>query len=110
MFLDSLFDDPTSSLLEVGDPNNSNDATAAAGAAGAGAGRGGGSRDPGDPANPTVLSDVFARVGGSDFGDAAAHTMVRLHTGNVVGDNLWLWRADHTALRPGEVSKHATST
>ncbi|EJK75402.1 hypothetical protein THAOC_02875 [Thalassiosira oceanica] len=28
--------------------------------------------------------------------------MVRIHSGNVYGDNLWLWRADHVALAEGE--------
>lgn len=28
--------------------------------------------------------------------------MVRVHSGNVYGDNLWLWRADHVALADGE--------
>eukprot|EP00525_Craspedostauros_australis_P012726 CAMPEP_0198124274 /NCGR_PEP_ID=MMETSP1442-20131203/39572_1 /TAXON_ID= /ORGANISM="Craspedostauros australis, Strain CCMP3328" /LENGTH=185 /DNA_ID=CAMNT_0043783651 /DNA_START=1 /DNA_END=555 /DNA_ORIENTATION=+ len=27
---------------------------------------------------------------------------MRLHSGNVVGDNIWLWRADHSALAAGE--------
>jgi hypothetical protein len=59
--------------------------------------------DPGDPTNPGVLSDVFARVGGSSLDrTVATNVMVRIHSGNVVGDNLWLWRADHTKLHPGE--------
>mmetsp|Transcript_63589 Transcript_63589/g.127737 ORF Transcript_63589/g.127737 Transcript_63589/m.127737 type:complete len:400 (+) Transcript_63589:357-1556(+) len=54
---------------------------------------------PGDPNNPVVLSDVFARVGGPDGpnGVAQAESMVVVKCGHVVGDNLWLWRADHTA-------------
>jgi hypothetical protein len=28
--------------------------------------------------------------------------MIRIHSDNVVGDNLWLWRADHVKLCPGE--------
>ena len=91
-FLNSFFDDPTSSLLEWGSSSNDDDADAAA-------------PDLGDPSNPGVLSDVFARVGGSDIGDAAVHTLVRLRSGHVIGDNLWLWRADHTALRPGEAPR-----
>lgn len=52
-----------------------------------------------DISNPVVLSDVFARVGGPDGADgvAAANTMVAIYNGNVIGDNFWLWRADHTA-------------
>jgi hypothetical protein len=28
--------------------------------------------------------------------------MICIHSGNVVGDNLWLWRADHVKLCPDE--------
>lgn len=52
----------------------------------------------GSAANPGVISDVFARVGGPD-GDAAnpvaVTTMVQIQSGYVVFDNTWLWRADH---------------
>jgi len=57
--------------------------------------------DPGDARNPGVLSDVYARVGGVHR-DASTDVMIRLHSGNVYGDNLWLWRADHVQLRPKE--------
>lgn len=50
----------------------------------------------GDPSKPVVLSDVFARVGGPDEHPVQAATMVVVNAGNVLGDNLWLWRADHT--------------
>lgn len=52
---------------------------------------------PGDSSNPVVLSDVFARVGGPDNEPVQAKVMIVVNAGNVVGDNLWLWRADHTA-------------
>jgi hypothetical protein len=29
--------------------------------------------------------------------------MVRIHSGHVLGDNLWLWRADHVSLGPHEL-------
>lgn len=61
-----------------------------------------GSNDPGDVTNPGVLSDVFARVGGL-MRDVSTDVMIRLHSGNIYGDNLWLWRADHTQLQPNEV-------
>lgn len=61
------------------------------------------SNDPGDETNPGVLSDVFARVGGL-MRDVSTDVMIRLHSGNIYGDNLWLWRADHTQLQPNEVS------
>jgi hypothetical protein len=60
------------------------------------------SNDPGDENNPGVLSDVFARVGGL-MRDVSTDVMIRLHSGNIYGDNLWLWRADHTQLQPNEV-------
>ena len=44
------------------------------------------------------MQDVFARVGGPDGTPAnpvAAETMVHVHNGHVIGDNMWLWRADH---------------
>jgi hypothetical protein len=58
--------------------------------------------DKGDPNNPGALFDIFCRVGGG--GPAAQRkwisidTMVRIHSGHVIGDNLWLWRADHASL------------
>ena len=68
-----------------------------------------GEEDSGDPSQPGVMTDVFARVGGSSL-DRAVSTdvMVRIHSGNVVGDNLWLWRADHVELRPGEEPNYPT--
>lgn len=53
----------------------------------------------GDASNPGFLYDCFARVGGPY--DPATHPvgaeqMVVINNGNVIGDNLWLWRADHT--------------
>jgi len=33
-------------------------------------------------------------------------TMMRLHSGHVVGDNLWIWRADHATLGPGEKANY----
>eukprot|EP00804_Cyclotella_cryptica_P003767 CCRYP_008936-RD/>CCRYP_008936-RD protein AED:0.04 eAED:0.04 QI:74/1/1/1/1/0.83/6/1739/637 len=59
--------------------------------------------DGGDEDNPGLLSDVFARVGGSSLDrSVSTDVMVVLHSENVIGDNVWLWRADHVALRPGE--------
>ena len=45
-------------------------------------------------ADPTVLSDVFARIGGAAVGKATVS--VQANSNNVIGDDLWLWRADHT--------------
>ena len=43
--------------------------------------------------NPTLLSDVFVRVGGAGVG--RARQSVVINSNNLVGDHLWLWRADH---------------
>ena len=45
--------------------------------------------------NPCFLYDVFIRVGGATVGTAAA--CLAIHSSDVVGDNLWIWRADHGA-------------
>lgn len=59
-----------------------------------------GVEDAGDAHNPVLLADIFTRVGGSNLVREGVETdaMVRIHSGNVVGDNLWLWRADHVKL------------
>ncbi|GLY96425.1 RICIN domain-containing protein [Actinoplanes sp. NBRC 103695] len=44
-------------------------------------------------ANPTVLSDVFVRVGGSVAGKASIS--MQINSNNVIGDHAWIWRADH---------------
>ena len=43
--------------------------------------------------DPTILSDVFARIGGATVGQASETLLV--NSNNVIGDDLWLWRADH---------------
>lgn len=45
--------------------------------------------------NPIFLYDIVARVGGATVGTASA--CVVINSSHVVGDNLWLWRADHGA-------------
>eukprot|EP01038_Epipyxis_sp_PR26KG_P005907 gene5907-8150_t len=50
-----------------------------------------------------VLTDIFARVGGSDLDrSVGVQTMITIHSDYVIGDNLWLWRADHAVLEPNE--------
>ncbi len=44
-------------------------------------------------ANPTLLSDVFFRIGGAGAGQATQTLVV--NSSNVILDDLWLWRADH---------------
>ncbi|AVT31819.1 MULTISPECIES: discoidin domain-containing protein [unclassified Plantactinospora] len=43
--------------------------------------------------NPTSLHDVFFRIGGAVPGKAT--TSLRINSHNVIGDHMWLWRADH---------------
>ncbi|MBE1489072.1 discoidin domain-containing protein [Plantactinospora soyae] len=43
--------------------------------------------------NPTSLHDVFFRIGGAVAGKAT--TSLRINSHNVIGDHMWLWRADH---------------
>lgn len=43
------------------------------------------------------MSDVFARNGGPSTDlTTSVETFVHVQSNNVIGDNLWLWRADHT--------------
>jgi hypothetical protein len=43
--------------------------------------------------NPTSLHDVFFRIGGAAVGKAATSLVV--NSSNVIGDHMWIWRADH---------------
>ncbi|MFC9842561.1 RICIN domain-containing protein [Streptomyces sp. NPDC060223] len=44
-------------------------------------------------ANPTSLHDVYFRVGGAAVGKATTSLVV--NSDNVIGDHMWIWRADH---------------
>jgi hypothetical protein len=44
-------------------------------------------------ANPTSLHDVFFRVGGAGVGKATVS--LRINSSDVIGDHMWIWRADH---------------
>ena len=50
----------------------------------------------GTPASPVVVHDLFCRVGG--YGQGKAQRMVEIHTDHLIGENFWLWRADHGAM------------
>lgn len=66
-------------------------------------------KDPGRKDDPGAMHDIFVRVGGATTGDRtkiAVDAMMRLHSGNVVGDNLWIWRADHAVLGKGEKANY----
>ncbi len=45
--------------------------------------------------DPISLSDTFCRIGGATPGTALS--CLTINSNDVVGDNLWLWRADHGA-------------
>ncbi|RSD16596.1 coagulation factor 5/8 type domain-containing protein [Amycolatopsis eburnea] len=44
-------------------------------------------------ADPTSLHDVFFRIGGAAVGKATNSLVV--NSSNVIGDHMWIWRADH---------------
>jgi hypothetical protein len=54
----------------------------------------------GDASNPTVLTDIFVRVGGNENGVGPVREMVSIQSGYTVMDNNWLWRADHSVDGP----------
>ncbi len=46
-------------------------------------------------ATPAVLSDLFFRVGGAKEVNTSVDACVVINSNNVIGDNFWIWRADH---------------
>jgi len=44
-------------------------------------------------ANPICLDDIFCRVGGAAVGKTTVSVQINSH--NVIGDDFWIWRADH---------------
>jgi hypothetical protein len=50
------------------------------------------SRDPGR-GQPTLVQDVFFRIGGATAGQAT--TSLAVDASNVILDDIWAWRADH---------------
>jgi len=52
-----------------------------------------GGRGRPDPADPTLVQDVFFRVGGATPGQAANSLVV--NSSQVILDDIWAWRADH---------------
>jgi hypothetical protein len=55
--------------------------------------------------NPTFLYDLCCRAGGATAGQATC--FVTVNSSDVVGDNLWLWRADHGAGAAWNSNKNA---
>lgn len=45
--------------------------------------------------NPIVLSDIFLRVGGTSVRNTNTKSCVVVNSNDVIGDNFWVWRADH---------------
>jgi hypothetical protein len=46
-----------------------------------------------DPGDPTLLQDVFFRIGGATAGQASNSLVV--NSSQVILDDIWAWRADH---------------
>ena len=46
-----------------------------------------------DPDKPTLLADVFFRIGGAGAGKATVS--LEVNSDDVILDDLWVWRADH---------------
>jgi len=57
-------------------------------------------------ADPVFLYDIFCRAGGAVLG--TVDCMVAINSNDVVGDNLWLWRADHGRGVGWMANKNAT--
>lgn len=48
------------------------------------------------PANQTLLSDIFVRVGGPNTQQVPkVNKAVEINSDNVIGDDMWIWRGDH---------------
>lgn len=56
---------------------------------------GGGNSAADHSQNPTALSDVFFRVGGTSAATTSVEACAVINSNNVTGDNFWIWRADH---------------
>ena len=52
-----------------------------------------GGRGWSDPADPTLVQDVFFRIGGATPGQASDSLVV--NSSQVILDDIWAWRADH---------------
>lgn len=51
----------------------------------------------GDKDNPTLLQDLFFRVGGTTKSLTKADNALVINSNNVLSDHFWIWRADHGA-------------
>jgi len=46
--------------------------------------------------NPIVLSNIFLRIGGAENVHTETDTAMEIHANDTIGDNFWIWRADHS--------------
>ncbi len=46
--------------------------------------------------DPTVISDLYLRIGGKENVHTETENALILYSDDVLGDNFWLWRADHS--------------
>jgi hypothetical protein len=46
-------------------------------------------------ANPTLLADLFFRVGGVVSTNVNVDISLEINSSDVIGDHFWIWRADH---------------
>lgn len=44
---------------------------------------------------PTLLADLFFRVGGAQKVPTSVEACAELNSDHIIGDNFWVWRADH---------------
>ena len=44
---------------------------------------------------PTLLADLFFRVGGARKESTSVDVCAELNSDHIIGDNFWVWRADH---------------
>lgn len=83
----------TAYLLAVGREDGENPAGEAQGSA-----EGTGEADaPDAQGDKTLLADLFFRVGGAKEYNTDVKCCVKLYQDDIIGDNFWVWRADHGA-------------
>lgn len=51
--------------------------------------------DKNHSANPTILQDLFFRVGGTTANPTRAKNALEINSNDVITDHFWIWRADH---------------
>lgn len=46
--------------------------------------------------NPIVLSNIYLRIGGAKNVHTETENAMEIHADDTIGDNFWIWRADHS--------------